>query len=232
MAMSEDVSAPADHGDRAAFLARIRGRQGPPPALGPHPPPPPPEVVPELRYRALDGIDHRDPHALVGVFVDAARSAEATVEVVDGAVPAASVADLVAQHGVTTAVVSAEDGLDDVVAALVAAGVEVQAYSPAAAADADLAVTSATHGLASTGTVVVDTSAAGSRAVSLLPRIHLCVLPVERLVATHADVLRSPTAPMPSCRVLITGPSRTGDIEQRLTLGAHGPVALHILLIR
>ena len=71
-----------------------------------------------------------------------------------------------------------------------------------------------------------------SRAVSLLPRIHLCVLPLRRLVASHADVLRAQRRPMPSGRIVITGPSRTGDIEQRLTLGAHGPVALHVIVTR
>lgn len=222
----------SEHGDRTAFLARIRDRQGPPPSLGPHPPPSAPEVVPMLRYRSLDGIDETDPLALLPVFLDAATAAEATVEVVEGAVPSASMGRVVADHGVATAVVSADTGTEAVVAALGASGVSVEPYTREAAAAADLAVTSATHGLASTGTVVVDTAVAGSRAVSLLPRVHLCVLPVERLVATHADVLRDRSGPMPSCRVLITGPSRTGDIEQRLTLGAHGPVAVHIIVVR
>lgn len=225
----------SEHGDRTAFLATIRSRQGPPPSSGPHPPPPPPATVPRVAYRSLDG----DPD-LVEVFVAAARAAEASVDVADvadgegagGADPAQVLRRIVATHDVATAVVSAEPEVEAVAAILTGLGVDVSPYSPERGATADLAITSATHGLASTGSLVVDSLTAGSRAVSLLPRIHLCVLPAERIVASHADVLRAQRRPMPSCRVVITGPSRTGDIEQLLTLGAHGPVALHVLVTR
>jgi len=222
----------SEHGDRAAFLDRIRSRQGPPPSLGPHPPPAPPETVPALAYRSLDDIDPADPDALLPVFVAALRAAEATVDVVDGDVPAEVLLRFVADHGIGTAVTSREPEAVSLGAILSAAGVDVAPYDREAAAAADLAVTSATHAIAATGTLVVDSATAGSRAVSLLPRVHLCVVPRTRLVASHADVLRPQTTPMPSARVLITGPSRTGDIEQRLTLGAHGPVALHVIVTR
>lgn len=222
----------SEHGDRAAFLDRIRSRQGRPPGGGPHPPPPAPDVVPEVLYRTLDDVDHDDPFALLPVFVAAARAAEATVDVVDDEVPAELLLRFVSDHGVGTAVTSREPEAVALGGALAAAGVSVAPYDRQTAAVADLAITSATHAIAATGSVVVDSASAGSRAVSLLPKIHLCVLPVTRLVASHADVLRGQQRPMPSGRVLITGPSRTGDIEQRLTLGAHGPVALHIVVVR
>lgn len=222
----------SEHGDRNAFLDRIRSRQGRPDTGGPHPPPPAPEFVPELRYRSLDDVDPDDPVALLPVFVAAARAAEATVDVVDDEVPAELLLRFVSDHEVTTAVTSREREAVALGSALAAAGVTVAPYDREVAAGADLAITSATHGVAATGSVVVDSATAGSRAVSLLPRIHLCVLPITRLVASHADVLRDQQRPMPSGRVLITGPSRTGDIEQRLTLGAHGPVALHVVVVR
>lgn len=221
-----------EHGDRNAFLDRIRSRQGPPPSDVPHPPPPPPEVVPEVRYRTLDDLDPSDPAALLPVFVAAVRAAEATIDVVDGGPSADLLARFVAVHGITSAVTSDEPEAVALGAVLAAAGVAVAPYDRGSAAVADLAVTSATHAIAATGSLVVDSRSAGSRAVSLLPRIHLCVVPLDRLVATHADVLRPQRPPMPSARVLITGPSRTGDIEQRLTLGAHGPVALHVIVTR
>lgn len=217
--------------ERRAFLDRIRSRQGPPPATGPHPPPAPPETVPVMRYRNLDesGED------LLAVFVATARAADATVDVcppsdVDGAV--ARMLDVVAVASPrATAVVSSEPEVREFADALVRAGVFVTDYSPKTAATADIALTSATHGIAATGSVVVDSHTAGSRAVSLLPQVHVCVLPVERIVADPSQVLRRMDPDdMPSCRVLITGPSRTGDIEQRLTLGAHGPVALHLIV--
>jgi L-lactate utilization protein LutC len=227
-----DPANPTEHGDRAAFLGRIRSRQGRPATDGPHPPPPAPDTVPELRYRTLDDVDPDDPDALLPVFVAALRAASATVDVVDRDIPAEVLLRLVGEHDVATAVTSEEPEAVAVGAALAAAGVSVATYDREGAALADLAITSATHGIAATGSVVVDAATAGSRAVSLLPRVHLCVLPLDRLVASHADVLRGQQRPMPSARVLITGPSRTGDIEQRLTLGAHGPVALHVIVTR
>lgn len=218
-----------EHGNRAGFLRRVRDRQGPPPVIGPHPPPPPPDVVPEVRYRSLDGVDLHDPSALLPVFVAAARRVSAVVHE-DGDVGAA-VASIVEEHGVRRAVLSAEPEAVAVGELLAGLGVEVAAYDPATGADADLGVTSAVAAIAATGSVVVDAAVAGGRGASLLPSVHLCLLPVDRLVATPSDVLRRGGRPLPSNRVLITGPSRTGDIEQIITLGAHGPVAVHLVLL-
>jgi L-lactate dehydrogenase complex protein LldG len=219
-----------EHGDRAAFLGRIRSRQGPPPAIGPHPPPPAPDVVPEVRFLALDGLDHLEPAALVPRFTAAATAVAATVHG-PGVDLQAVVAEVVEVHDVRRAVRSAEAEVAPVAEALAALGVDVAPYEPTAGAAADLGVTSAVAGIAATGSVVVDAAVAGGRGASLLPTVHLCVLPVERLVATPSDVLRRGARPLPSNRVLITGPSRTGDIEQIITLGAHGPVAVHIVLV-
>lgn len=232
--MSEPAhtTAPAEHGDRDAFLRRIRSRQGPPPASGPHPPPEPPMPVPEIGYRALDGVDAADREGLLAVFVAALEAAHATVDVVDAPVPAEPIWEFVAKHEISTAVTSGEAGTEPVRDALQSAGVRVEPHSTGAAAAADLALTAATHAIAVTGSVVVDTASAGSRAVSLLPRVHLCVVRLDDLVPSPADVLRRQDLPMPSCRVVITGPSRTGDIEQRLITGAHGPVDLHAVVVR
>jgi L-lactate utilization protein LutC len=210
-------------GDRAAFLERIRSRQGPPPTIGPHPPPPAPDVVPEVRFKSLDGVDDLRP-----VFEAAARRASAVVH--DGADLAAVVAQLVAEHGIATVVRSAEPEVDAVAGLLTGLGVDVVPYTPEGGAAADLGVTSAIAGVAATGSLVLDAAVAGSRGTGLLPPVHLCVLPADRLVATPSDVLRRGPRPLPSNRVLVTGPSRTGDIEQIITLGAHGPTALHIAL--
>jgi L-lactate utilization protein LutC len=219
-----------EHGDRAAFLARIRDRQGAPGAGGPHPPPPPPDPVPAVGYRSLDGLEPADPTALLPVFVAALRAAEATLDVVDGEPSDDLLRSLVEAYEVRSAVTSAEPEAVALGERLRGLGVEVGPYDREAAAAADLAVTSANQGVAATGSLVVDSATAGSRAVSLLPTVHLCVLPLDRLVAAPSDVLRPQQRPMPSARVVITGPSRTGDIEQRLTLGAHGPVALHVIV--
>jgi L-lactate dehydrogenase complex protein LldG len=217
------VTETRETGDRAAFLDRIRSRQGPPPTIGPHPPPPAPDVVPEVRFKSLDGVDDLRP-----VFVAAATRPSAVVH--EGVDIATVLADLVATHGVTSAVVTAEPEAVAAGELLAGLGVEVAPYSRDAAAAADLGITSAIAGVAATGSLVLDAAVAGSRGTGLLPPVHLCVLPVDRLVATPSDVLRRGPRPLPSNRVLVTGPSRTGDIEQIITLGAHGPTALHIAL--
>lgn len=212
----------AEHGDRSAFLGRIRERQGPPVTVGPHPAPAPPEVVPEVRYRSLDdGAD------LLPVFLAAAARVEATVHLGDAA---DALRDIVERHEIERAVVTKEPEAQALRAALEQLGVQVDDYDTATAAVADLGVTSGIAAVAATGSVVVDSAHAGSRGAGVLPTVHLCVLPRTKLVATPSDVLRRGPRPLPSNRVLVTGPSRTGDIEQIITLGVHGPVALHVLL--
>ena len=219
-------------GDRGAFLARV-GRLAPVGGVpvGPHPPPPAPATVPEVRYRSLDGFDGAAPLALLPVFTAAATAADARVHAPSPAGLAGVVAELVRTHGVRTAVVTPEPEAQALVRMLRDAGVAVSDHAPAVAADADLGVTGAIAGIAATGSVVVDADRAGGRGAGLLPRVHLAVLPLARLVPTPSDVLRRGPRPLPSNRVLVTGPSRTGDIEQIITLGAHGPTALEILVL-
>jgi L-lactate dehydrogenase complex protein LldG len=129
------------------------------------------------------------------------------------------------------AVVSHEPEAQAARGPLEALGVEVADHDPAVAVDADLGVTGAVAAIAATGSVVVDSDVAGGRAASLLPTVHLCIVTADSVVATPSDVFRRGGRPLPSNRVIITGPSRTGDIEQIITLGAHGPVAVHIVLV-
>jgi len=85
-----------------------------------------------------------------------------------------------------------------------------------------------------TRAVVQDSHVVGGRSVSLLPPVHLCVLPADRIVPTSAEVLRGlgDGRVLPSNLVLITGPSRSGDIEQIMALGVHGPLVVEIALLR
>ncbi len=230
------MSAGREHGDRDGFLGRIRDRreaeQTPPGGpRSPHPPPPPPATVPEVAYRALDGYAGAAGLALLPAFTSAALAAEARVHAPSPAGLPGVVAEIVRTHGVRTAVVTPEPEAQALVPMLLDAGVALSDHSLRTATDADLGVTGAVAGIAATGSVVVDADRAGGRGAGLLPRVHLAVLPVDRLVPTPSDVLRRGPRPLPSNRVLVTGPSRTGDIEQIITLGVHGPVALEILVL-
>ena len=225
-----------EHGDREAFLTRMARRPDAevvPPGgpRSPHPPPVVPDAIPEVAYRALDGFDGATGLALLPVFTVAALTAEARVHAPSPTGLAGVVAELCRAHDVRTAVVTSEPEAQALVPMLLDAGVAVSDHSLRAAADADLGVTGAVAGIAATGSLVVDADRAGGRGASLLPRVHLAVLPIDRLVATPSDVLRRGPLPLPSNRVLVTGPSRTGDIEQILTLGVHGPTALEILVL-
>jgi L-lactate dehydrogenase complex protein LldG len=76
---------------------------------------------------------------------------------------------------------------------------------------------------------------AGSRTASLLPPVHLALVRRDAIVATPGDLLRHlperlPDG-LPSNLVLITGPSRSADIELQLTVGVHGPRELVIGLL-
>jgi len=97
----------------------------------------------------------------------------------------------------------------------------------------DAAITSCHAGLAETGSVVVIPSAEEPRLMSLVPPLHIVVLPVNRLFSSWYQLITEEdwTGPMATNTLLISGPSKTADIEQTLVYGAHGPKALTVFLV-
>lgn len=97
----------------------------------------------------------------------------------------------------------------------------------------DVGITSADYALGDTGTLVMIASPEEARLVSLLPPAHIAVVPKERIL-TGLDELFS-VLPEPalqtSSMVLITGPSRTADIEQILVRGVHGPGRISVIVV-
>jgi L-lactate dehydrogenase complex protein LldG len=102
------------------------------------------------------------------------------------------------------------------------------------AEDGDAAgVTGAFAAIAETGTLMLVSGPESPTRNNFLPDTHIVVLRASEVVACYEDgwdQLRAAGA-MPRTVNFITGPSRTGDIEQRIVLGAHGPRRLHIVLI-
>ena len=98
---------------------------------------------------------------------------------------------------------------------------------------ADVGITSADYVLAETGTLVMLSSKQEARLVSLLPPVHVAVVPRSRIVANLDELLtRLPKpAEQTSSMVLITGPSRTADIEQILVRGVHGPGEVYAVIV-
>lgn len=110
-----------------------------------------------------------------------------------------------------------------------------EGFDKHALARCDVGVTECDALVAQTGTVVLSSRSAGGRALSVLPPHHLVLARREQLVAdlpAAFALLRQKYHPdFPSMISLVTGPSRTGDIERILVLGAHGPRQLTILCI-
>ena len=98
----------------------------------------------------------------------------------------------------------------------------------------DAGITTCECLVAQTGSILVS-SHTGGRALSILPHAHVVIAAVEQVVPTLADALaivrERHAVALPSMLSFITGPSRTGDIERILVLGAHGPKELLVILV-
>jgi L-lactate dehydrogenase complex protein LldG len=209
--------------NREAMLERVRL------ALG-RKPEQPPEVIPPVYLRhvewtaeervarftsALEGLAGR---VVLSRSQEAARDAVRSMIVGRNAV--ASAASYLRECGVT--------GIENVQSEFV----NDDAYRKACV-EADCGITSADYALADTGSLVMMSGHEESRMVSLLPPLHIAVLPVSRLLVNLDEVLeRVPTpADVTSSMVFITGPSRTADIEQILVRGVHGPGEITVVLV-
>jgi len=99
---------------------------------------------------------------------------------------------------------------------------------------ADVGLTACEYLAAETGTVLLRSSPVAPRALSLLPRAHIVVAREGQLLPTVAEGLQKTDAvasPRSSCITLVTGPSRTADIEKVLVRGVHGPRDLYVVFL-
>lgn len=99
-----------------------------------------------------------------------------------------------------------------------------------------VSVTRALAGAAETGTLVLSSGPESPVTLNFLPETHIVVLRRDEVVGPYEeafDRLRAQLGEgvMPRTVNMITGPSRTADIEQRIELGAHGPKRLHVILV-
>ena len=158
--------------------------------------------------------------------------------------------NIVASRNATKMLLSAGGGLIekfDLVVKLERGGLQVTAAcgvapaTPQAAKDdffaADIGITNVYRLIAETGTVVVAANPNEPRSNSLLPPVHIALADRSQLLPDLFDLfdLFSPNVTAtqslpPSCLSLITGPSKTGDIELRLVTGVHGPGEVHVIL--
>jgi hypothetical protein len=102
-------------------------------------------------------------------------------------------------------------------------------------AELTVGLSGALAGLADTGSIVVASGPGQPRIASLLSLVHIAILPVDRLYPTMHDWLTGGGSAVVGREAnvsVITGSSRTSDIELQLTLGMHGPKEIHVVLMK
>ena len=96
----------------------------------------------------------------------------------------------------------------------------------------DIGISGAQAGIAETGTLLLDSARECHRLVSLVPPVHIAILDASQIVTTLGDALslmRKDEQVSPII-TLVTGPSRTADIELTLAIGVHGPQELYVVI--
>ncbi|MBI2306650.1 MAG: lactate utilization protein C [Rhodocyclales bacterium] len=114
-----------------------------------------------------------------------------------------------------------------------AAGIDVAAR--AANGDDPVGITGCFCAIAETGTLLLASGPQTAATTSLLPETHIAVVPVSRIVPAMEEgfaLLRAEQGfDLPRAVNFVSGPSRTGDIEQTIVIGAHGPYRVHLILV-
>jgi L-lactate dehydrogenase complex protein LldG len=108
-------------------------------------------------------------------------------------------------------------------------------YWKARAAEADIGVVMADYAAAYTGSITVLSSKDKGRSVSLLPTVLIAIIPVDRLKTRLGEILldfdKAGREYLPAGIHFISGPSRSADIENDLTIGVHGPGIVYALIV-
>jgi L-lactate utilization protein LutC len=208
---------------RDAILDKVRTALGRSPGQPIAEPPPVRLRVADVDAEARAAGMLRAVEALAGKTRRAATGADARAyvgAVLDGKTAVASNAPFLRECGIVD-LPGVQSGFTD------------RAALRALCATADVGITSADYALADTGTLVMLASPAEARLISLLPPVHIAVVPKERVLSGLDELLT--VLPLPaeqtSSMVLITGPSRTADIEQILVRGVHGPGEIHVVVV-
>ena len=212
---------------RRNILARIRAAQGreAEPAESER------EAAADYLARHPQGPRPPVPEDLAARFIDEAQRLSTTVENVDALsdVPAA-VFRYLTQHGLPLQAIAWQT-LQDLNWA--EAGLEVEFRKPV---DGDVVgITGCFCATAETGTLVLLSGPGTYASAGLLPETHIAIVPASRIVAGHEDafdLIRAERGELPRAVNLVSGPSRTGDIEQTIVLGAHGPYRVHAIVVR
>ena len=212
---------------RRQILARIRAAQG----RAAEPDATERDGVADYLARHPSGPRPPAPGDLVAAFVDEATKLATTVDEVAtlADAPAAAARYLSAHDLPMQAVAWRTLGELD----WAAAGVAVEFRKPV---DGDLVgLTGCFCATAETGSLVLLSGPDTYASAGLLPETHIAVVPASRIVAGNEDafaLIRAERGELPRAVNFVSVPSRTGDIEQTIVLGAYGPYRVHVIVVR
>ncbi|MCL1692259.1 MAG: lactate utilization protein [Actinomycetia bacterium] len=217
--------------ERDAFLNRVRS------SIGEATLPYGPTVDPGPLVPDLPDVD------LLARFTEAVEAVSGTVHT-DGVTAALN--EIVASHGPGRLIAWNDEHLpvDGAVGRLTDAGCEVVSGDVPSDAegrrnhqadylDVRYGLTGAEAAFAESGSIVTRSGSGRPRMASLVPLVHIALLPTDQIFRSQMHWLTQPESDLAGAAnvVYITGPSRTADIEQQINLGVHGPRELHVILV-
>ena len=216
--------------ERSEFLGRVERAASAATVPGPgaaHPEPGLPDL-PEVdlvdhfieAFRMLDGVVHRGPAVEVISKIMADLGVDEFVAWDQEPLPADSLLDDLAERGyrrVETVLPSDPDG---------------RVPHQMGYFDVKVGVSAAVAALAESGSVVVTSGTGRSRLASVIPEVHVVLVPVAEMFRSLSHWAAQIESPEELANIMVvSGPSRTGDIELTLTKGVHGPGEIHAVLI-
>ncbi len=138
--------------------------------------------------------------------------------------------DLLQQLNITSLLSWEENVLPrDLLKAILEAGIQVT-HQPDP--DVSAGLTGAAAAIAETGTLILPSGRGQPLTASLLPATHIAVLEADFIIPSLREGLQHPVLQSASAIALVSGPSRTADIEMTLTIGVHGPGDVYVLCVR
>lgn len=194
----------------------------------------------DKHYAARRAQAPLSPRGRIAAMQAALRAAHAEVDCVSGDAWPALLAQRLGAQQVRRLLMDAGSAEGRALCAALPEGVEALSFERPLAQwkgelfdTVDAGFTVARSGIAATGTLVIAPDAATPRTVSLAPPLHVCLVYASTL---HVDLHAAASAErwadgMPANLVLVSGPSKTSDIQQTLAYGAHGPRWLWVLII-
>ena len=110
---------------------------------------------------------------------------------------------------------------------------EIETWKKQMFYEVDASLTSSLGGISETGTLIVWPTEDEPRMMSLVPPIHFVIMEKSKLFSTFSEAMREMdwASQMPTNALLISGPSKSADIEQTLGYGVHGPKELVVIIV-